>query len=124
MSVLVWGHHGSGWRSVLTGYILWVRSVRLSLDENRIVSESRDRSVRVWEHDGRRWHSEVLTGHADRVSNVNISSDGRRIVSESDDVCMQVWVSGLDGEWHCAKVSFGLSCSESNICRNGPRVVI
>lgn len=56
-------------------------SVSVSSDGRRIVSGTRDSSVRVRKHDESGRRSEMLKSHTDRAISMSASSDGKRIVS-------------------------------------------
>ena len=67
-----------------------VESVTFSTDGTRIVSGSRDNSLRVWDAStGKQLN--VLNGHTWLVNSVAFSTDGTRIVSGSDDESVRVW---------------------------------
>jgi len=74
----------------LQGHTNSVTSVAFSLDDNRIVSGSDDKSVRVWDANTGEQLRE-LQGHIDWVNSVAFSPDGNRIVSGSDDKSLRVW---------------------------------
>ena len=67
-----------------------VYAVTFSPDGRRIVSGSRDNSVRVWDSSTGEVEN-VLEGHTDWVLSVAFSPDGRRIVSGSYDNSVRVW---------------------------------
>jgi WD40 repeat protein len=59
-------------------------------DGTRIVSGSRDRSVRIWDAlTGK--EIQKLDGHTGPVSSVAFSPDGTRVVSGSDDESVRIW---------------------------------
>jgi WD40 repeat protein len=82
-----------GWEtgmSILYGHSKWVYSVAYSSDGLRIVSGSRDCTVRTWDAvSGIIQHT--LQGHTDPVNSVAFSSDGLRIVSSSYDHTVRIW---------------------------------
>jgi WD40 repeat protein len=80
----------------LTGHADHVQSVSFSPDGKRIVSGSRDNTLKVWDA---QTGQEMLTleGHSGRVDSVSFSPDGKRIVSGSWDKTLKIWdISSLD----------------------------
>ncbi|THH05167.1 hypothetical protein EW146_g9973, partial [Bondarzewia mesenterica] len=68
-----------------------VNSVVFSPDGKRIVSGSRDQSIRVWDAETGEAASEPFKGHTSVVSSVAFSPDGKCIVSGSYDKTIRVW---------------------------------
>ncbi|KIO03808.1 hypothetical protein M404DRAFT_144793, partial [Pisolithus tinctorius Marx 270] len=58
----------------------------------RIVSGSRDKTVRVWDVEGGVQFGSPLEGHVSGVNSVAFSPDGKRIVSGSWDKTVRIWV--------------------------------
>ncbi len=83
--------------AVLTGHDDSVWSAVFSPDMRRIVSASRDRTVRVWNADGT-GEPLVLRGHEHVVRSAGFSPDGKRIVSASWDKTVRVWNADGSGE--------------------------
>ncbi|KZT50154.1 hypothetical protein CALCODRAFT_478617 [Calocera cornea HHB12733] len=85
----------SAWPStqVLRGHIDDVRSVAFSADGSRIVSGSKDKTVRVWDAVRGQPVGDPLVGHEHWhwVSSVAFSPDGSRILSGSHDKTLRVW---------------------------------
>ena len=67
-----------------------ILSVAFSPDGTKIVSGSRDNTVRVWDAVTSTL-SNTLEGHFDRVTSVAFSPDGTKIVSGSRDTTVRVW---------------------------------
>ncbi|OCH85467.1 WD40 repeat-like protein [Obba rivulosa] len=68
-----------------------IRFVACSPDGIRIVSSSRDGTIRVWDARTGEELLKLLEGHTDEVNSVTFSPDGTRIVSGSDDRTIRVW---------------------------------
>ena len=74
----------------LEGHTRWVTAVDISPDRRRVVSGSRDNTLRVWNLvSGESLHT--LEGHEDYVEAVAITPDGRQVVSGSVDKSLRVW---------------------------------
>src|SRR5258708_6012449 len=71
--------------------------VAFSRDSSRIVSGSRDKSVRVWDAKTGEQLRE-LQGHTRSVRSVAFSLDGNRIVSGSGDKSVRVWDANTGGQ--------------------------
>ncbi|HEX3914079.1 MAG TPA: hypothetical protein VHW71_11260 [Steroidobacteraceae bacterium] len=79
--------------AVLIGHLDGARTARYSPDGTRVVSASRDKSIRVW--DARTGvQLAVITGHSDRVNFAVYSPDGTRILSASRDKTARIWDAG------------------------------
>ena len=74
-----------------------VRSVAYSPDGRRIVSGSKDGTLRIWNVASGAVLL-VLRGHDDSVGSVSWSHDGNRIVSGSDDRTIHIWDAESGGE--------------------------
>jgi WD40 repeat protein len=61
-----------------------------SPDGRHIVSASKDKTLRVWQADGR-GEPVILVGHDSWVRRAGFSPDGRRIVSVAQDRTVRVW---------------------------------
>jgi WD40 repeat protein len=66
-------------------------SVAFSPDGKKIVSGSRDCTVRVWDTETGKPLSEAINGHSLDVTSVRFSPDGKRIASGSQDYTIRVW---------------------------------
>ena len=75
----------------MTGDTDTVTSVAFSPDGKRIVSGSRDTTVRLWDADTGQQIGQPMTRHRDVVRSVAFSPDGKRIVSGSLDNTVRVW---------------------------------
>ncbi|KAJ7181118.1 hypothetical protein C8R46DRAFT_598076 [Mycena filopes] len=76
---------------LIEGHTDTVYSVAFSPDGTRIVSGSRDSTVRVWDTEAQTQIGAPLEGHTDTVTSVAFSPDGTRIVSGSWDKTVRVW---------------------------------
>ena len=76
--------------AVLSGHGEIVFSAAYSPDGSRIVTSSRDKTVRTW--DARTGvQLAVLSGHGERVNSARYSPDGMRIVTASYDGTARIW---------------------------------
>ena len=76
--------------AILTGHSDMVSSAEFSPDGNRLVSASKDHTIRIWDANsgsGLR----TLRGHTGQVLSASFSPDGKRIVSASDDKTVRIW---------------------------------
>ncbi|MBF0591747.1 MAG: metallophosphoesterase [Nitrospirae bacterium] len=79
-----------GEMSYLQGHGDTVNSVAISADGLKIVSGSKDRTLRIWDmYTGSLINT--LEGHSDSVHSVAISPDGMKIVSGSWDRTIRIW---------------------------------
>jgi WD40 repeat protein len=81
---------GTGMLATMKGHEYGVTSVAFSPDGQRLVSGSRDQTVRVWDAQTGAPIAR-LVGHEDAISSVAFSPDGQRLVSGSYDNTMRVW---------------------------------
>ena len=84
------GTPAAGIMGSLSGHTHWVETLRITGDGGRVVTGSRDRTVRVWDVQ-RQTTLHLLKGHLSEVFLVDISADGRRCVSISRDRTLRVW---------------------------------
>ena len=83
-------HLGTAQQAVLRGHDKGVTSVAFSPSGDRIVSGSKDNTVRLW--DARTGEElAILRGHEDHVTSVVFSPGGERIVSGSNDKTVRLW---------------------------------
>lgn len=73
------------------GHSALVECVALSAGGTRVVSGSRDETVRVWDVETGEPVGDAMRGHSEVVLNVALSPDGRRVASGSADGTMRVW---------------------------------
>ncbi|CAG7853486.1 SubName: Full=Uncharacterized protein {ECO:0000313/EMBL:CCA77067.1}; Flags: Fragment [Serendipita indica DSM 11827] len=78
----------------LEGHADWVISVAFSPDGQRVVSGSRDKTIRLWNAETGAQIGGPLEGHVGSVNSVAFAPAGHRIASGSDDRTMRLW----DGE--------------------------
>jgi WD40 repeat protein len=75
---------------LLGGHTSSITSISFSADGLRLVSGSRDKTVRVWDlKTGEK--VAILQGHTWDVNSVAFSADGSRVISGSDDNTVRVW---------------------------------
>jgi WD40 repeat protein len=93
-SAYVFKGHVQDWPSVqniLNGHEGQINSVAFSSNGRRIVSGSRDDTVRVWDAETGEPVAGPFQGHESNVKSVAFSSDGQRIVSGLADNTVCVW---------------------------------
>lgn len=73
----------------LEGHLGTVRSVSISADGDRIVTASRDTTVRLWHRNGE--CLAVLNGHENLVRTVVFAPDGQSFLSGSWDSSIRIW---------------------------------
>ncbi len=73
----------------LVGHGDVVTRVKFSPDGQKLASASWDKTIKVWQRDGKLLYT--LRGHTDAVWSVNFSPDGKMLVSASRDKTVKVW---------------------------------
>jgi WD40 repeat protein len=76
--------------TVLQGHTDWVISVAITSDNKYIISDNRDKTVRVWNINNKTQEG-VLEGHSCEVIYAGITQDNKYAVSESSDGILKVW---------------------------------
>lgn len=76
---------------LMTGHKFEVNDLAFSPDGRRIVSVSRDATVRLWDAETQRPIGEPMRGHTGTVTGVAFSPDGRVIVSGGWDKTLRLW---------------------------------
>ena len=79
--------------NLLRGHRASVFSVAFSPDGQRVVSGSRDGTMRLWDTQTGNPIGEPLEGHTDSVLSVAFSPDGQLVISGSSDRTIRVWSS-------------------------------
>jgi WD40 repeat protein len=74
----------------LSGHSDWVQAVAVTADGKRVISGSRDNTVKVWNLETGE-EQLTLSGHSDWVLAVAVTADGKRVISGSDDNTVKVW---------------------------------
>ncbi|KAF8835470.1 WD40 repeat-like protein [Paxillus ammoniavirescens] len=80
---------------VFEGHENRVNCVRFYPDESKLVSGSRDGTLRIW--DRKTGAVEVLKGHTNAVWDVDVSRDGKMVISGGSDETVRIW-NGETGE--------------------------
>ena len=74
-----------------TGHTGSIVSVSYSPNAARVVTGSRDKTIRIWDVESGNTVGEPLTGHTDCVNSVAYSPDGCHIISGSSDRTIRIW---------------------------------
>ena len=81
-------------QGVIFGHMGWITCASFSSDGKRIVSGSKDKTIRLWDAETGELVRPPLEGHQSSVSSVAFSPDGKRIVSGSGD--NTIWLSAYN----------------------------
>jgi WD40 repeat protein len=74
----------------LSGHSSFVQAVAVTADGKRVISGSRDNTVKVWNLETG-VEQLTLTGHSNSVQAVAVTADGKRVISGSRDNTVKVW---------------------------------
>ena len=74
----------------LKGHKYSVNSVAYSPDGTKIISGSRDKTIKIWDANTGEC-LKTLKGHSDDLESVAYSPDGTKIISGSDDPTIKIW---------------------------------
>jgi WD40 repeat protein len=74
----------------LQGHTARLHAAQFSPDGRRILSVSRDNTIRLWEADSAKL-LRILIGQTSVISSASFSPDGCRIVVTSDDGTVRLW---------------------------------
>ena len=88
--LIVWDANTGRELNSLQGHKAEISGIAFSPDGKRLVSSSRDYTIRVWDiQTGEQIH--CLRGHAAEVNCFACSSDGQRLVSAGEDGKIKMW---------------------------------
>jgi WD40 repeat protein len=81
------------------GHTSWVNSVALALNNQAVVSASRDHTLRVWDIAtgqclailGKEWNDDPDLGHTSSVTSIALPLDSKIIISASMDKTLRIW---------------------------------
>lgn len=73
----------------LSGHKGFITATAYSLDGKTLASASQDKTVRLWDANGK--HLRTLVGHARGVNHVAFSPDGKVLATASDDATIKLW---------------------------------
>ncbi|KIK95922.1 hypothetical protein PAXRUDRAFT_127239, partial [Paxillus rubicundulus Ve08.2h10] len=74
---------------VLESHEGWVRCVCFYADENKLVSGSGDKTLRIW--DRKTGGAQVLSSHSAAVLDVDVSRNEKMVVGGSEDKTVRIW---------------------------------
>ncbi|KZV59909.1 WD40 repeat-like protein [Peniophora sp. CONT] len=76
---------------ILAGHTSLIWSVAFSPDGKRIVSGSKDQTIRIWDTETGQTVASVIEGHGSYIRSVAFSPDGEHIISGSNDRTIRLW---------------------------------
>jgi hypothetical protein len=96
----IWSRSGNEpWRGIFLQAPL-ISTAFCSPNGQRIVTGSRDGSVRVWNRTPQgSWNSSLLQGHHGWLSVAIFFPNGRNILTASDDETVRIWRQDISGAW-------------------------
>src|SRR4029077_6509164 len=96
----------------MTGHTDVVTNVAFSPDGHRIISNSLDQTVRLWDADAERPIGAPMTSHPSAVASVAFSPDGQHIVTKNWGGTRRLWPAPADADWPalvCDKLTHNMS---------------
>ena len=79
---MIWSIQSGKLIRILTGHTWWIKSVALSNNSNKIVSGSKDKTIKIW-HLYNGANIMTLVGHKHCIASVIISRNEKYIISGS-----------------------------------------
>jgi WD40 repeat protein len=105
----------------LSGHSSFVQAVAVTADGKRVISGSRDNTVKVWNLETG-VEQLTLTGHSNSVQAVAVTADGKWVISGSWDHTVKVW--NLDtGEEQVTLTGYSGSVLAVAVTADGKRVI-
>ncbi|ETO29132.1 NB-ARC domain-containing protein [Reticulomyxa filosa] len=107
--------------AALEGHLNDILEVQFSPDGTKIVSCSRDKTIRIWDASSGR-QLQLLEGHTAEVNTVQFSPDGSKIVSCSRDKTLRMWNVSSGQQIQIWKEHSG-SVKVAQFSHNGAKIV-